>query len=281
MPINIPGLLAPFQLLIHPRLVLPGLSVKDIRQIDFAALKRAGYRGAVFDKDNCLTIPYEDKLIPELQEAWDECRETFGKGNVLIVSNSAGTYLDAGGIQSESVTHHLQVPVLLHTSFKPAYSCISAIRTYFSSLHKPIRDDELIIVGDRIFTDVILANRIRLQHRKERTGFLGSVFSCAYEKEGTVSTEKESLLKAEGASKVIRLDRAGGPLAIWTTGVWKREAMAMRWMEKGIVNAVEKWSKPPGGEPLDTSRFVKRVLKEEPVKKPNVVEVLLARLRKG
>lgn len=27
---------------------------EDIRQLDFAALKRAGYRGAVFDKDNCL-----------------------------------------------------------------------------------------------------------------------------------------------------------------------------------------------------------------------------------
>jgi hypothetical protein len=33
------------------------------------------------------------------QEAWKECLETFGEDNVLIVSNSAGTYLDAGGIQ--------------------------------------------------------------------------------------------------------------------------------------------------------------------------------------
>lgn len=30
---------------------------EDIRQLDFAALKRAGYRGAVFDKDNCLVEP--------------------------------------------------------------------------------------------------------------------------------------------------------------------------------------------------------------------------------
>jgi predicted HAD superfamily phosphohydrolase YqeG len=27
---------------------------KDIRQLDFSALYQAGYRGAVFDKDNCL-----------------------------------------------------------------------------------------------------------------------------------------------------------------------------------------------------------------------------------
>lgn len=72
MPLNVPGILVPFQLLLHPRLVIPRLVVKgiyfykfshsyltvstqeDIRQIDFTALKQAGYRGAVFDKDNCL-----------------------------------------------------------------------------------------------------------------------------------------------------------------------------------------------------------------------------------
>jgi phosphatidylglycerophosphatase GEP4 len=72
MPLNVPGILVPFQLLLHSRLVIPSLVVKgiyirnfprpfftvsmqeDIRQIDFAALKQAGYRGAVFDKDNCL-----------------------------------------------------------------------------------------------------------------------------------------------------------------------------------------------------------------------------------
>ena len=27
---------------------------EDIRQLDFRELRRAGYRGAVFDKDNCL-----------------------------------------------------------------------------------------------------------------------------------------------------------------------------------------------------------------------------------
>ena len=57
---------------------------QDIRQLDFTALKRAGYRGAVFDKDNCLvscnfsspptsrsicrqTIPHDDALVPELR----------------------------------------------------------------------------------------------------------------------------------------------------------------------------------------------------------------------
>jgi hypothetical protein len=73
MPLNIPGILVPFHLLVNPRLVIPSLAVKgepatldqvkqlnpepdqkDIRHIDFKALKTAGYRGAVVDKDNCL-----------------------------------------------------------------------------------------------------------------------------------------------------------------------------------------------------------------------------------
>jgi len=73
MPLNFPGLLAPFQVLVRPRLVIPSLAVKgsscvcyfmrvlimplsqtDIRQIDFVALRREGYRAIVFDKDNCL-----------------------------------------------------------------------------------------------------------------------------------------------------------------------------------------------------------------------------------
>ncbi|KAF7298855.1 Cytochrome P450 [Mycena indigotica] len=208
MPLNIPGILVPLQLIFNPRIALPNLTVKDIRHLDFPALKKAGYRGAVFDKDNCLTIPHRDELVPELQEAWEDCRRTFGDANVLIVSNSAGSRSDAGGIQAESVQRHLQAPVLFHRTPKPGYSCIKAIQRYFSSLHSPIRSDELIIVGDRIFTDVVMANRLRSLNR-----------------------EAESLKSGE-----ISKTNSGGPLAIWTTGVWKREATLMRWCEAKLVD---------------------------------------------
>ncbi|KAI0764334.1 mitochondrial PGP phosphatase-domain-containing protein [Trametes elegans] len=148
MPFNLPGVLVPLHLLINPRLVVPSIVVKDIRQLDFPALYKAGYRGAVFDKDNCLTIPHEDRLVPELVDAWKECRETFGPANVLI---------------AESVSHHLSVPVLRHTSLKPSYSCIKSIRAYFASLPRPVRDEELVVVGDRLLTDIVMANR--MSHR--------------------------------------------------------------------------------------------------------------------
>ncbi|KZT21097.1 hypothetical protein NEOLEDRAFT_1164741 [Neolentinus lepideus HHB14362 ss-1] len=213
MPLNVPGLLVPFQLLFKPRIIVPAISVKDIRRLDFQALRDAGYRGAVFDKDNCLTISHEDRLVPELHDAWKECKETFGRDNILIVSNSAGTRRDAGAIQAESVSYHLSVPVLRHNTLKPGYPCISSIRKYFSSLPNPVKDDELIIVGDRVFTDVVMANRMNPKHR---------LFPS------------QSRPQAEAGARE-------GPLAIWTTDVWKKESMLMRWFEKQLVAAVQRW----------------------------------------
>ncbi|OAX40213.1 HAD phosphatase [Rhizopogon vinicolor AM-OR11-026] len=244
MPLNIPGILAPFQLLRNPRLVIPHLTT-DIRQIDFLALRNAGYRGAVFDKDNCLTIPYKDPLVPELKDAWRECREAFGEGNVLIVSNSAGTRFDAGGIQAESVSHHLSVPVLRHDTLKPGYSCIASIRAYFSSLRVPVPDDELVIVGDRIFTDIIMANRMRSR----------SAWSFS--------------------NDAPARDRIGGPLAIWTNGVWRKESMVMRWVEKRLVDAVQKWTMNGENPSVDTTMFVRDLPSLQSRKEGNALAKLL------
>jgi len=193
--------------------------------LDFVALKAAGYKGAVVDKDNCLTLPHHDKLVPELTDAWRECRQAFGEGNVLVVSNSAGTpQYDAGGIQAESITYYLQVPVLRHNTPKPGYSCIQGVRNYFGSLPSPVKDDELVVIGDRVFTDVVMANRM---------------------KSG---------------------DSGRGPLSIWTTGVWTKEAMGMRWFEKKAVEGVTKYT---NGKNRYTTQFLKpRTLEKSPDEGP-------------
>ncbi|KAI0753491.1 HAD phosphatase [Daedaleopsis nitida] len=224
MPLNVPGILVPLHLLINPRLVVPNIIVKDIRQLDFPALYKAGYRGAVFDKDNCLTIPHEDRLVPELTDAWKECRETFGPGNVLIVSNTAGSHTDVGEIEAEAVTYHLSAPVLRHSSLKPSYSCIKNIRAYFASLPRPISDDELIVVGDRLLTDVVMANRM------------------ARRRPANPHAAEKPMVDAKGSESggMARSDRVG-PLAVLTEGLWKRESLALRGMEKSILAGVERW----------------------------------------
>lgn len=78
MPFNLPGSLVPFYAILNPRLLLPSLTVvrrpfllisinqsflqRDIRYLDFAALRDAGYRGAIFDKDNCLVPVFSHPL---------------------------------------------------------------------------------------------------------------------------------------------------------------------------------------------------------------------------
>jgi phosphatidylglycerophosphatase GEP4 len=212
------------------------------------ALRNAGYKGAVFDKDNCLTIPYKDTLVPQLEDTWRECREAFGEGNVIIVSNSAGTKFDAGGIQAESVSYHLSVPVLRHGTLKPGYSCIASIRAYFSSLRVPISDDELVVVGDRIFTDVVMANRMRSDF-------------------------------ASSSSDAPARARIGGPLAIWTDGVWQKESMTMRWAEKRLLNVVRKWARHEEMSSVGTDVFVRKLLSPEPRKTGSALTRLLDMIR--
>lgn len=172
------------------------------------------------------------------------------------------------------MTCHLRAPVLFHESFKPAYSCITAIRSYFASLPSPICDHELIIVGDRIFTDVVLANRMHLQNRSQK-GIFGSSLSQNFKKEGSAFTsENKSLGNTTDVPHVF------GPLSVWTTGVWERESMIMRWLEHGLVKLVQRCSTPPTGESVDTSQFLKVLSKPEPKGRLTELEDLFARLRR-
>jgi len=122
MGFNAAGTLAVFQVIARPHLLLPKIIVKDIRQLDLKKLSSRGVTGVVIDKDNCLTKPLRDAVVPELLEAWPALIKHFGKKNVLIVSNSAGTRNDAGLLQAESVSRHLGVPVLLHAVKKPGWT---------------------------------------------------------------------------------------------------------------------------------------------------------------
>lgn len=68
---------------------LPHVSVPNISYVDWTALKRAGFEGAVFDKDNTLTEPYAIAIAPILVDSLRKCIQTFN-GKVVLLSNSAG-----------------------------------------------------------------------------------------------------------------------------------------------------------------------------------------------
>lgn len=187
-----------------------------------------------------------------IQAAWSEVLRVFGPSHVLVVSNSAGTRDDAAQLQAESVSHHLRVPVLLHASLKPSYSCTAAALSALPG----VAPHELIVVGDRIFTDVVLAHR--LAHPRTLTARIAARLQLA---PAQPNSGLGGAGAGSGASVGGGVESTRAPLAVWTTGVWMRESMAMRWTEKWLVHLVERWVQG-ARERRDAleERFVKRVL---------------------
>lgn len=70
-------------------LVIPHVAVPDVRYIDWAELKRNGFKGVVFDKDNTITVPYSLTLWPPLGSSLERCKSVFGN-DIAVFSNSAG-----------------------------------------------------------------------------------------------------------------------------------------------------------------------------------------------
>lgn len=72
-------------------LAIPHVSVPDIRYIDWEELKKRGFKGVVFDKDNTITVPYSLTLWAPLASSIQHCKSLFGD-NVAIFSNSTGNF---------------------------------------------------------------------------------------------------------------------------------------------------------------------------------------------
>ncbi|URE29837.1 hypothetical protein MUK42_12909 [Musa troglodytarum] len=139
----------------EPRLALPHLSVPDIRWVDWPALRRLGFRGVVFDKDNTLTAPYSLSLWPPLDPSFRLCRSAFPAGSIAVFSNSAGLkQFDPDGEEAKALEKSIGgIHVIRHEVKKPAGTA-EDIERYFgcpASL--------LVMVGDRIFTDVVYGNK--------------------------------------------------------------------------------------------------------------------------
>eukprot|EP00158_Paraphelidium_tribonemae_P004163 Partr_v1_DN26612_c2_g2_i1_m68859 putative Conserved hypothetical protein len=88
---NSAGIRGLWDIVMDIRLLRPRMITSNVSSIDYAALRRDhGVRVCIFDKDNCLTAPYADKIHRPFESAIDECRRVFGHDHLYILSNSAG-----------------------------------------------------------------------------------------------------------------------------------------------------------------------------------------------
>ncbi len=116
--------------------------------------------------------------------------------------------------------------MLRHSTLKPGYSCIKDIRTYFLSLPDPVGEEELVVIGDRVFTDVVLANRMASRRNT-------NIFAA--------HGPHDNVQPMEEKEEDVKRPHPCGPLAILTTHTWQRENVLGRALEKAIVGCVERW----------------------------------------
>ncbi|XP_061376336.1 phosphatidylglycerophosphate phosphatase 1, chloroplastic/mitochondrial-like [Gastrolobium bilobum] len=136
-----------------PKFALPHISVPDIRYIDWAELRRKGFKGVVFDKDNTITAPYSLTPWPSLESSLERCKSEFGH-DIAIFSNSAGLYeYDHDGSKARMLEGAIGIKVIRHRLKKPAGTAEEVEK------HFGCESSKLIMVGDRPFTDIVYGNR--------------------------------------------------------------------------------------------------------------------------
>ncbi|KAL6946493.1 hypothetical protein ACO0RG_000646 [Hanseniaspora osmophila] len=137
-----------FKLIFNPKLCYPQLQISTFSELPVLKMKNElNIKAVVLDKDNCFAFPYENHHYPP---------ET----SLLIVSNSAGTNDDPGLLNLQEVEKSTGVPVLKHSTKKPG--CHEEILDYFIKQRQICQSPrEIAIVGDRLFTDIIMANTMK------------------------------------------------------------------------------------------------------------------------
>lgn len=164
---NVSGTINILRLLVNPALCLPHHTIATFDQLPiplsaaFASRngeKKPDIRAVVLDKDNCFAVPKQNQIYEKYTSTFDELRKAYPGNKTLIVSNSSGTNSDKDHTEADLLERNTGVKVLRHTTKKPG--CHSEIMEYFRSRPETgvTSESQVAIVGDRLFTDVMMAN---------------------------------------------------------------------------------------------------------------------------
>lgn len=161
---NVSAILNSLRLVKRPSLCLPHSTISTFNDLPVPLLDAFGnlkpdIRAVVLDKDDCFAVPKESIVYKPYTDKFNSLLAAYPSPHCLIVSNSAGTTaFDPSNSQASLLTLNTGVPVLGHSVKKPG--CGSQILDYF--LNAPgcrvTSADQIAVVGDRLFTDVMMAN---------------------------------------------------------------------------------------------------------------------------
>ncbi|KAI9886343.1 MAG: hypothetical protein M1823_001851 [Watsoniomyces obsoletus] len=165
---NISGTFSIFRLLRDPSVCLPHHTIPTFQHLPLSLSqtlsekyqRKIDIRAIVLDKDNCFARAGENDVYKPYEDHFNALRDKYPGAKLLIVSNSAGTrtsdlgYRDATDIENTTGVH-----VLRHSTKKPG--AYTSVMDYF--LHQTpsagvTHASQIAVVGDRLFTDVMMAN---------------------------------------------------------------------------------------------------------------------------
>ncbi|CAD8193572.1 unnamed protein product [Paramecium pentaurelia] len=120
--------------------IYPHYYCASVQEIPFQKLKQIGVKCLLFDRDNTLTKHLETKTVYE--ELLSKLKKDFDQ--VLLVSNS-------------KINEHTQLglSVAKTTSKKP----FNFQEIQKNHIDKNIKSHQICVIGDRLFTDMVLAHK--------------------------------------------------------------------------------------------------------------------------
>ncbi|WDK12420.1 HAD superfamily phosphatase [Colletotrichum graminicola] len=183
MNLNLSGTVNIFKLFSRPALCLPQHTVATFNDLPIPLHKafegqdrKCDIRAVVLDKDDCFAIPHTNEVhkpykvrrmgpefsfrsLDNLQERFEKLKATYPGRRLVIVSNTAGaTSYDTSLKLAKELEEETGITVLPHKTKKPG--CGSEIMEYFRNHPETgvSHPSQVAVVGDRLTTDMMLAN---------------------------------------------------------------------------------------------------------------------------
>ncbi|KAF7503924.1 hypothetical protein GJ744_003005 [Endocarpon pusillum] len=180
---NLPAARLTLSYLIHdPSSILPHAQVPTLLFLPLplsAALPSQPsppVRALVLDKDNTLCPPETTMMHPTYLTKLDKIRSclefSHSSHSILIVSNTAGSTASAvHEAEAKALEAELGIPVLRQHPERRKPFCGPDVLKYFSDHGVTSNPAEIVVVGDRLGTDVVMAREMGAWSLWVRDGF--------------------------------------------------------------------------------------------------------------
>lgn len=128
-------------------ILYPKMYLNNVKEITYELLQKNNIKGLILDVDNTLIDYYKNML--DGVEDW--CKDLQSKGiKFCIASNSNNKK------KVTSVSQKLEIPYTFFAK-KPLKSGLNKAKTIMK-----LENEEVAVVGDQIFTDILGANRCKM-----------------------------------------------------------------------------------------------------------------------